>query len=35
VFLLVAGGQLAAAAFFATVALRRAPAAVPAPDPAA
>jgi Na+/melibiose symporter-like transporter len=35
VFLLVAAGQLAGAVFFATVALRRSPAAVPAPDPAA
>jgi MFS family permease len=34
VFLLVAAGQLAAAVFFATVALRRAPATVAAPDPA-
>jgi MFS family permease len=35
VFLLVAVGQLAGAVFFATVALRRSPAAVPAPDPVA
>jgi MFS family permease len=35
VFLLVAAGQLAGAVFFAAVAFRRSPAAVPAPDPAA
>ena len=35
VFLLVAAGQLAGAVFFAAVALRRSPAAVPAPDPVA